>query len=298
MRSLSAALLVFQAALLAGASPGEAEQLLVNQKWSWSDLDALKEQVKQGIHEQSNRLTEGIKSYRESAEDYAKALRDDAFRAAVQASGVCNHLPALEEESGPEIEEEVAEDLGDMEQDPSEDEKACEAVADDVTAQELASRLQQGETSGVVDRFMTLITDRSSAALCQGENGIKDWLRENASLRDTDPEKYKEQLKERLRGRMGPVLQRYSDMLCKDDDEEEDDDDDEDDTERLFAVGARPLASVRGLGLGKAAPAAAVFGLALLGLGVVAVRRSTRGPQPQELEPLALEEVSEGGLAV
>mmetsp|Transcript_15040 Transcript_15040/g.45014 ORF Transcript_15040/g.45014 Transcript_15040/m.45014 type:complete len:298 (+) Transcript_15040:81-974(+) len=297
MRTLSATLLALQAVPLAGASSWDVEQLPLSQKWSWSDLDSLKEQVKDGISQHRQRWTEGIEDYKQSVKDYGEALRDNAFKRAVQATGICDRLPRAQEESAGEIEEQLPEDMTEMEEDAGENSQACEAVADEVTAEELQSRLEEGQTGDILNRFMKLITDRSSAALCEGQTGVKDWLDENSGLKDTDPEKYKEELRKQLRGRMNPILQRYSSQFCEDE-EEGGDEEEGADAQRLFVTGSRPLVAAGGRGLGVAVPAMALFGVALLGLGAFAVRRSTRRPQAQELEPLAPEEVPEGGVAV
>mmetsp|Transcript_100006 Transcript_100006/g.291696 ORF Transcript_100006/g.291696 Transcript_100006/m.291696 type:complete len:302 (+) Transcript_100006:58-963(+) len=296
MRALLGSLLAFQVAVRA------EESVALEQKWGWSDLDSLKDQVKESVDANSGSLddvkdmvkkragslTDGIAGYKQAAKEYADALQDSSFAKAVAATGICERLPKAEERSAPEIEEEAPESMGELSEDPGEDPEACEAAADQVTAEQIKSQLKEGETGGVVDKFMKLVVQRSSASLCEGKSGVGDWLKENSGLRKTDPEKYKEELKKQLQGKVGPVLSTYTSKLCPGSEEQEE--------QRLFALGSGPVATAVKRKGAAVAGLLAIVAVASLSLSTMVVRRATRGEGAQELQQLMSDDAVESGL--
>jgi len=268
--------LALQASVLAEGSSLSGGQPPLEQKWdwSWSDLADLKQQVKDGMKEQTEQLTESIDDYKQSAKDYAEALKDSTFKQALKSAGICQFAKKAEVESAPVIEQEIPEPLAKTEQDPVETPEACEAVADKVTAEEIKSQLKSGETGEVVDKFMKLVVQQSSGALCEGENGIKGWLQENAGLKESDPDQYKQELKKQLKGKVGPILGDYTSKLCPAEEE------------RLFELGSGPLAVLKGKARG-AGGLLALLSVAMFGLGALALRRRACRARREELQRLA-----------
>jgi len=254
----------------------------MQQKWGWSDLEDLQKQVKDGVNEHTHGWTDGIASYRESVNQYTDALKDASFTKAVQALGVCKYLPKAEEQSSDDIEEVLPSELSGVEETEADDGNACEAVADQVTAEELKGQLEQGNLGGeIMDKFMKLIVQRSSAALCEGENGIKSWMDKNAHLKTTDPEEYKEQLKKQLKGRLNPVMSEYTSQFCPESESE---------GTRLFSQGR--LAAI-GLGGQGSMVLIAVCAVMMASIAGLMIRRMAYQPRAQDLEACAEEQVLE-----
>jgi len=253
----------------------------VEQKFGWGDLDALRAQVEQGVNKATNDLSNVVASYKDTAKEYAEALKDKAFMKAAQATGICEKLLPAEEKSAPEIEEEMPEVLADSKS-TSPENVECEAVATEVSGEEVKQQLEGGMTGDAAQKMVGLITSRSSAALCEGKNGIIGWIKENKALKDADPSKYKEQLQKQLNDEVGPTLKRFTKNICS--------------PNELRRFSADTLVNLEPMASGRTSTVLLMaFALAFAGLGALAARRATRQAGALDLEPSAPEVLLEGG---
>jgi len=265
-----AGLLLLAAGTFASDSPVADIQQKFN--WPWNDTPSWKDLVDKA-KEKKNSVMSGIDDYKKSAKDYANAAKDNAFKKAVAATGICEVLPQAESDSSSDIEDQLATDLSEEKGGPSVDSEECEATADAAAAENLDENLKK-DYGAIADKLMKILISRTSGSLCEGDKGVRDWLEKNSGLRDTDPQKYKEELKKKLKGKVGATLGKYTKVFCPAEES------------RLFTIRDGPLfSSAAGAGIGSLM-VLVVLGSLAVGFAVVAVRRVARQPTPQESELL------------
>lgn len=266
-----AGLLLLAAGTFASDSPVADIQQKFN--WPWNDTPSWKDLVDKA-KEKKNTVMSGIDDYKKSAKDYANAAKDNAFKKAVAATGICEVLPQAESDSSSDIEDQLATDLSEEKGGgTSVDSKECEATADAAAAENLDETLKK-DYGAIADKLMKILISRTSGSLCEGDQGVREWLKKNSGLRDTDPQKYKEELKKKLKGKVGKTLGKYTKVFCPAEES------------RLFTIRDGPLfSSATGAGVGSLM-VLVVLGSLAVGFAVVAVRRVARQPTPQESELL------------
>lgn len=266
-----AGLLLLAAGTFASDSPVADIQQKFN--WPWNDTPSWKDLVDKA-KEKKNSVMSGIDDYKKSAKDYANAAKDNAFKKAVAATGICEVLPQAESDSSSDIEDQLATDLSEEKGGgTSVDSKECEATADAAAAENLDETLKK-DYGAIADKLMKILISRTSGSLCEGDQGVREWLKKNSGLRDTDPQKYKEELKKKLKGKVGKTLGKYTKVFCPAEES------------RLFTIRDGPLfSSATGAGVGSLM-VLVVLGSLAVGFAVVAVRRVARQPTPQESELL------------
>ena len=230
------------------------------------------DEAKDKAKEQWEKSKGAVHSYKEAAENYAKALKDKSFTDAIKKSGLCDDLADVEEAAQEKIEANIPSNIADLEIAPDDDPKACEAVIDQATDGSLMDELKGKDYGEEASKLMKLFSEKSSGAMCEGKNGIQDWLKEHADLKLKDPAEYKKELAEKLNGKVNGFLKEYTDEWCP-----------KDDRLRLFAISDEVVVTT------KSTNVALLAGLGSLVVGSAVVtsrrlaRRSSALPEGSEL---------------